>query len=116
MAEIDRRAGYIHGSDCEESGRWAQRHRGGAELGHCGDPHISRGRGCGAASIHPNAQHNVSKATDWLGKQGLGDKTPVNERGGAYWGEQAPPQQRRIGGNHLALLVKLSLDSCECTP
>jgi len=25
--------------------------------------------------------------------------TQLNERGGAYWGEQAPPQQRWIGGN-----------------
>jgi len=25
---------------------------------------------------------------------------PVDERGGAHWGEQAPPQQYPIGGNH----------------
>src|SRR3978361_113524 len=35
---------------------------------------------------------------------------PVNEKGGAYWGEQAPPQQRLIGGNRTALRVKLSFD------
>ncbi len=34
----------------------------------------------------------------------------LNERGGAYWGEQAPPQQRLIGGNRMALRVKLSFD------
>jgi hypothetical protein len=37
-------------------------------------------------------------------------RTPVNERGGAYWGEQAPPQQRLIGGNRTALRVKFSFD------
>ena len=27
--------------------------------------------------------------------------SPEKERGGAYWGEQAPPRQRGIGGNHV---------------
>ena len=32
------------------------------------------------------------------------------KRGGACWGEPAPPQQRWIGGNHCALLIEFALD------
>src|SRR5450830_703027 len=37
-------------------------------------------------------------------------------RGGAGWGEQTPPQQRWIGGNHDALLTEFAFDGFKFTP
>ena len=35
---------------------------------------------------------------------------PVKQRGGAHWGERAPPQQRRIGGNLVRRMPSLRPD------
>ena len=34
----------------------------------------------------------------------------LKKRGGAHWGERAPPQQRRIGGNHCRCKPRLRSD------
>jgi len=39
----------------------------------------------------------------------------LKRRGGTYWGEQVPPQQRRIGGN-LSRCVSNQLRQDQCTP
>jgi len=35
------------------------------------------------------------------------EKVAVNERGGAYWGEQAPPPRQSIGGNQVCRVPNL---------
>lgn len=48
---------------------------------------------------------------DW--RKGQIDK---KKRGGACWGEPAPPQQRWIGGNHCALLIEFAFDAPSVLP
>jgi len=38
------------------------------------------------------------------------------KRGGACWGEPAPPQQRWIGGNHCALLIEFAFNALSVLP
>ena len=48
--------------------------------------------------------------------EGSAKRAEEKERGGAYWGEQAPPQQRWIGGNRGRCTPRLRSDGTECTP
>ena len=85
------------------------RRRAGARAARATKP--STRRSCAA---HARPRHQASGAIGGRARDenGAGKK----KRGGAYWGEQAPPRQRWIGGNRGRCTPRLRSDGTECTP